>query len=208
MPITNLSIQSSETRLVRPLKVLTSLILQDIKAAAAAEIPHFASAGEKLWEAKVYFADDSRTFNEWATKSFDCSQSTVKRWMTYAVETNGGQLFSFQQDAPRPRAINPQPQQFKTLSEVTEPNRNSRHAPNWYQPVQEIRNQINVPRMMQEKQDKDREAKLQRQLGMQLIDIGYKVLASKLHPDKGGSREAMARLPCPRRLSASRWLLS
>jgi hypothetical protein len=39
-------------------------------------------------------------------------------------------------------------------------------------------------------QERDAEAKL----GLRLIDIGFKVLARELHPDKGGPREAMARL--------------
>jgi hypothetical protein len=34
----------------------------------------------------------------------------------------------------------------------------------------------------------------QKALGRRLIDIGYKALASKLHPDKGGSPEGMSRL--------------
>jgi hypothetical protein len=39
------------------------------------------------------------------------------------------------------------------------------------------------------------EREAQRKLGLQLIEIGYKALASKLHPDKvGGSRDAMTRL--------------
>jgi hypothetical protein len=39
------------------------------------------------------------------------------------------------------------------------------------------------------------ERKAEAQLGLRLIDIGYKVLARELHPDKvGGSREAMTRL--------------
>lgn len=53
---------------------------------------------------------------------------------------------------------------------------------------------LNVERMRQEAQAKEREQQLQRALGLQLINIGYKVLATKLHPDKGGSREAMTRL--------------
>jgi hypothetical protein len=35
---------------------------------------------------------------------------------------------------------------------------------------------------------------LKYKLAMQLIDIGYKALATKLHPDKGGSGDAMSRL--------------
>jgi hypothetical protein len=33
-----------------------------------------------------------------------------------------------------------------------------------------------------------------RKLVLQAFDIGYKALARKLHPDNGGSNEAMARL--------------
>ena len=55
-------------------------------------------------------------------------------------------------------------------------------------------NGLNVERMREDALDKERERALQRELGLKLIDIGYKVLATKLHPDHGGSREAMARL--------------
>jgi malate synthase len=34
----------------------------------------------------------------------------------------------------------------------------------------------------------------QRELGTRLIDVGYRVLAKELHPDKGGSPDAMVRL--------------
>jgi hypothetical protein len=34
----------------------------------------------------------------------------------------------------------------------------------------------------------------ERVYGHRMIDIGYKALAMKLHPDKGGSQEDMARL--------------
>jgi hypothetical protein len=39
----------------------------------------------------------------------------------------------------------------------------------------------------------------QRALARRLIDIGYKALAKELHPDKGGSSEAMSRLGDVRR---------
>jgi hypothetical protein len=38
------------------------------------------------------------------------------------------------------------------------------------------------------------EGNAQRKLTRQLIDAGYKTLATKLHPDAGGSHEAMTRL--------------
>jgi curved DNA-binding protein CbpA len=35
---------------------------------------------------------------------------------------------------------------------------------------------------------------LEKNLALKLIGIGYKVLSIKLHPDKGGSHDAMRRL--------------
>lgn len=61
--------------------------------------------------------------------------------------------------------------------------------------TRKIVNRINVRAMAQERQNREKEEKLQRQLAHQLIDIGYKVLATKLHPDKsGGSTEGFQRL--------------
>jgi hypothetical protein len=42
---------------------------------------------------------------------------------------------------------------------------------------------------------KDLERRLaQRELSRRIVDAGYRALAKELHPDKGGSQEAMARL--------------
>jgi hypothetical protein len=35
---------------------------------------------------------------------------------------------------------------------------------------------------------------LHRDLALELIDIGFKALATRLHPDRGGSKDAMRRL--------------
>ena len=37
------------------------------------------------------------------------------------------------------------------------------------------------------------------ELALRLIEIGYTVLAKELHPDQGGSCDAMARLDCVRK---------
>ena len=39
-----------------------------------------------------------------------------------------------------------------------------------------------------------KEREKERELGQRLVDIGYRALAVKLHPDKGGSLEAMITL--------------
>jgi hypothetical protein len=46
----------------------------------------------------------------------------------------------------------------------------------------------------QERQTQDEEIRLRRDLAKELIDIGYKALATRLHPDRGGSKDAMSRL--------------
>ena len=49
-------------------------------------------------------------------------------------------------------------------------------------------------RLREENLTRQEEREADRQLALRLIDIGYKVLAKELHPDKGGSRDAMQRL--------------
>ena len=53
---------------------------------------------------------------------------------------------------------------------------------------------VNVTRLADERQSRDDEIKLHRELALQVIDLGYRALATRLHPDAGGSRDAMARL--------------
>jgi hypothetical protein len=47
---------------------------------------------------------------------------------------------------------------------------------------------------VQEKQTIDAEIKLHRELAAELIDAGYRALATRLHPDRGGTKIAMTRL--------------
>ena len=55
--------------------------------------------------------------------------------------------------------------------------------------------QVNFDALRAERRQQEKEERLNRQLALQLIEVGYKALATKLHPDKpGGSTEAMVRL--------------
>ena len=59
--------------------------------------------------------------------------------------------------------------------------------------VRRIVAQVDVERLAKERQSREREANLVKELAHTLIDIGYRVLVAKLqHPD--GPTEAMARL--------------
>lgn len=181
-----------ETRLARPLKVLVPLINEDLVKAEASGLEYYRAAGEKLQEAKSQMSRGD--WGLWVAKNFSFSQATAYRWMELAGELEFRQATQNQEDTNFSRARKPQPREIRTLSDLTD-KRDPGHKPQWHAPVQEIlTDRLNVPRMRQEAQNREKEAQLRRQLGVQLIDIGYKVLATRLHPDKGGSQEAMARL--------------
>jgi hypothetical protein len=72
------------------------------------------------------------------------------------------------------------------------------------EPVKKEKQRVDFTALRQETLERAQERELQRKLGLQMIGIGYRALASKLHPDKGGSREVMMRLTAERdRLKAN-----
>ena len=76
---------------------------------------------------------------------------------------------------------------------MVNPNRTT-HCPPYTAPVREILQHVDVDQIRTRQHDEKKERVILRELAHQLVDIGYKVLATKLHPDKGGSAAAMARL--------------
>jgi hypothetical protein len=61
-------------------------------------------------------------------------------------------------------------------------------------PVDRVLSGVNAREMRNRALTAAKEHELERKLANQLIKIGYGVLATKLHPDKGGSHDAMRRL--------------
>lgn len=106
--------------------------------------------------------------------------------MALAIATNGTQNLSAR---------------YESLSDFVrdtgrEPRGTARGGAGWHDPVKQTLDKVDTDtlnrRAAELKRVEERDA--QRQLALQLIDIGYKALATKLHPDKGGSRDAMSRL--------------
>jgi hypothetical protein len=93
---------------------------------------------------------------------------------------NGGKPFKFLEDGNPAPGLRPQPKEYPTLSSITAPKRSRVHEPAWRSPVQKLVNRVSTTRMAREKQAKVDESKLMHELAWQLIDIGYKVLATKL----------------------------
>jgi hypothetical protein len=67
----------------------------------------------------------------------------------------------------------------------------------WLQREAQRREQLR--RLQEEGAKRAAEREAQRELSRRMIDIGYKVLAKELHPDKGGNAEMMARLNSARK---------
>lgn len=155
-----------------PLKTLEAKIVKEIRLGDKAGYIHYRRAGEALHLARPRF-DTASDFWDWAVPKFNRSDDTLRGYMLYAQEV---------------RKSEP-----ATLSEVVAPNRDS-HQPAWQKPVQNIMSGINPEAIARQAKDAKKEAEMVRALGYKLIDIGFKALATKLHPDVGGSKEAMARL--------------
>jgi hypothetical protein len=181
---------SKEQRVARPLRVLVPLIQDDLKhgreAAERAGMPYYQAAGEKFIEAKSQMKHGE--FIPWLKREFGISHDQAKRYMNFA-ETLDGQ--------------NPLASGFFSLSDhvrkTSNPNYNMPQTvrpPAYHEEVKQIVGRVDTETLNLKREDMKRqeERDAQRKLGLQLIDIGFKVLARTLHPDKGGSREAMSRL--------------
>jgi len=172
----------------RPLKVLIPAIKDEIAQGDAAGVEFYRRAGEMLLEAKEQLTHGEWT--PWLKRNFTLCPRTARDYMALAarlIGENGSAL------------------PFSTLSEFTQPDRATHHRPVWQEPVREITSRVNMEAIVAHERSRVQEQRLQQALGRQLIDIGYKVLCTKLHPDKGGSTEAMARLNRVRsRLRAAR----
>lgn len=171
----------------RPLKVLVPLIQEELQAGDEAGMEHYRRAGELLLEAKAQLHHGE--WQGWVERNFHLSYRTAKRYMQAA------ELFA-QSEKGRRRQF----PEAQTLSELIEPHR-EHHQPAWATPIQQITQRVDAERLAQERQNKQTEQRLVRELAARIVEIGFKVLATKLHPDKrGGSREAMQRLTAARDL--------
>ena len=174
------------TAVARPLPVLVPLIQRELEEGYSAGVEHYRAAGEMLVEANSQLKRGE--FEPWIKRNFknadgkSLSVSTARNYMGLAreLEKNTTAVFSSIRAALGNQGYD---------------------GPAWKEPVRETLQRVNFEALRSERESKEKETRLIRQLALQLIDIGYKVLATKLHPDKtGGSVEAMARLNRVRKL--------
>jgi Protein of unknown function (DUF3102) len=167
-------------QVARPLRVLVPLIKEDLAGAERAGLPFKQAAGFKLLEAKGQVRHGE--WGLWLRNNFTLSAKTARVYMDFAEKTNKGGIPPFSSMNAFHKETGSSHYRSVTSKRT------------WHEPVKEAIAKVNVDALKQDALAKQEERALQRKLALSLIDIGFKALASKLHPDKGGSREAMVRL--------------
>lgn len=170
------TVAAGKQAVARPLKVLVPLIKTELAEADQAGLEHYRRAGEMLLEAKEQVTYGS--WSGWLSKNFELSRMTAQRYMRLARGVESGDI-----------KITPGVQSGSLKAAIGE-----KPARSAWNNVHQAADRVNVDRLAEERQARDQEIKLHRELALQLIDLGYRALATRLHPDRGGSREAMSRL--------------
>jgi hypothetical protein len=160
----------------RTLKALVPLIKADLDRGDEAGLEYYRRAGDKLREARDQVA--GQRWTGWLSKNFELSPTTARRYMRLSeiAEDKPGRLDG---EMTMHAVIGERHTRTPRLSDV----------------------KVNMPRvhvdrdlLSPEQETRRDEIRLHRDLALELIDIGYKALATRLHPDRGGSKDAMARL--------------
>ena len=162
--------------IARPLPVLVPLIQSELSAGNRAGIEHYRRAGEMLLEAREQVA--AFKWGKWLSKNFALSRQSAYTYMKLAERVR-----------EEPDLVN---RGLQTVRSIVRPNTGTAH-PHW-RPVFEAAKKIDVDEFTDTRQARAEEMQLHRDLALELIDLGYKALATRLHPDRGGSRDAMRRL--------------
>lgn len=169
-------------KIARPLKVLVPLIQHDLERGDQAGMEFYADAGDKLLEARE--SGQVANWDSWVTRNFHIKKTQSSLYMRWARIRRQNQENGRSGQIQEPKSIN-------ELTGGTERVRARRHAE---RPLREALGDLDRELFTQEKQSRTDEIQLHREIAIELVDIGYKALATRLHPDRGGSKDAMARL--------------
>jgi Protein of unknown function (DUF3102) len=173
-------------QLARPPDELARLIREELRlgqeAAERAAAPHWFEVGKLLHEAKAQLAHGE--FGDWCTRHFKISATQRARYMK-AAESAVQNFRTGKYDAVSLE------EHLKGTSYQT-----GGKAQDWAAHRDDIaeRARRELDRINEAELTRHQENELRRKLVLKLIDRGYKALAAELHPDKGGSTEAMTLL--------------
>ena len=116
-------------------------------------------------------------------KNFDLSQSTAYRYMKWARQAEESS-----------HGVRQSPyQSLRAMEGATERDRENRQSKQ-QQDFRRVLRDVARDDFVQERQARKDELRLHHDLADELVDIGYRALATRLHPDRGGTKDAMSRL--------------
>ena len=165
----------------RPLRVLVPLIKEDLESAATAGLPYYIAAGEKLLEAKTSGQVSDGSWGRWLNSNFHLKRTQAFRYMKVATSAREA----------REQGV---PYQGTSIRDITGEREQSRERRTRERGMRQAIADVDVAAVAQDRQTHADEVELHRALALEMIDIGFKALATRLHPDRpGGSRAAMAR---------------
>jgi hypothetical protein len=176
-----MAVQSEGRKVARPLKVLIPMIQSELQQGNDAGQEHYRLAGQMLIEAKGQVAYGG--WGRWLSKNFDLSHRQANEYMRWAREY----------DENRGGAAKVAHSSLRQMSGHTERAREDRQSKQ-QQDFRRVLRDVARDDFVQERQARDDEVRLHRELAEELIDIGFRALATRLHPDRGGSKDAMSRL--------------
>jgi hypothetical protein len=179
----NIVAVASNTQVARSLKVLVPLIQDELIAGNQVGMEHYIKAGRMLNEVKDSEQVPYGSWGRWLKDNFHLGRKTANDYMRLAerVDKEGSSCLACETSIDEALGRDP-----RTIKSVTKKNK----LKSLFDGV----DRVNVARLADERQTRDDEITLHRELALQLIDLGYRALATKLHPDQGGSRDAMSRL--------------
>lgn len=176
---TSPAVQTEGRKIGRPLKVLIPMIQSELQQGNDAGQEHYRRAGQMLIEAKDQIAHGG--WGKWLSKNFDLSSTTATTYMRWARHAD--QIGSGGPDLP-----------YRSLSEMRGKTDRVREDRKQQKEFRRVLRDVARDDFIQERQARDAEIQVHRELAAELIDLGYRALATKLHPDRGGTKDAMARL--------------
>jgi hypothetical protein len=160
------------------LKQLVPLIQTELEAGLSAGLEHYRRAGEYLLEAKAQMGYGN--WGKWLKQNFQLSQTTAVRYMRLArlAQANPDFNHSVIKD-------------YATM--VGDRTDRTQVHGTWRRVTAAARN-LDAELFAKERQTAADEVRLHRELAVELVNLGYRALATRLHPDRGGSKDAMVRL--------------
>lgn len=145
---------------------------------------HQIKAGEYLLRALPYINEPKTAYVERVTRrpyrTCQHHMEAAEKWLAQQKKITDG------------TAGQKYPNSVRGFSRESDAGKDRRYR-EWTGPVDDVAARARAEQTKQI-ESRESEARARQQLAKRLIDIGYKVLAKELHPDVGGSREAMTRL--------------